>query len=147
MVHILLVLLLSVQFSLPADAGGRDDLRLLTGARNKNIRLVEMALAAGANIEARDEIGRTSLMWTAFHGASAMVTYLIAQGADVDARDGRGRTGLMWAALAGRGEVVSILLRSGGDATLVDGEGKAAADYAIKENHQRLAEELGRASE
>lgn len=147
MVRILLVLILSVQISSPIDAGGRDDLRLLTGAHSKNIRLVEMALAAGANIEARDEIGCTSLMWTAFHGASDLAAYLIAQGADFDARDGRDRTGLMWAALAGRGEVVRILLRGGGNVQLVDDTGKDAADYAIEENHQRLADELCRSSE
>lgn len=147
MFRILLVMLLSLHLSLPVVAGGRDDQRLVTGARHKNLRMVEMALSSGANIEAKDEIGRTSLMWAGFQGAPAMVAYLIAQGADINARDRAGRTGLMWAAIAGQGEVVRMLLRHGADVGLVDAKGTDAAGYASAESHFLVAEDLEEAAQ
>ncbi len=125
-----------------AAAGARDDQRLITGARGKIMPVVAGAIQAGANLEARDEIGRTALMWSAFHGHSPMLEYLIDQGADVNARDKDERTVLIWAAIAGRAVVVEILLANGADASLADVDGKTAAAHAVAEGHTALGQRL-----
>lgn len=125
-----------------AWAGGRDDQRLITGARGKIMPMIIGALNAGADIEARDEIGRTALIWAAFQGHGPMLAYLIDQGADVNARDDRNRTALMWAAIAGRDDAVQTLMAHGADAAAADTDGKTAADHAAHEGHAALVRRL-----
>ena len=142
MIRIRLVLLVSLHLSLPVLAGARDDMRLITGARHGNLRMIEAALGAGASIQATDEIGRTALMWAAFRGATETVAYLIDSGSDVNARDSRDRTALMWAAIAGNGEAIGLLLHRGADVALVDANGTDATGHASAENHQHVVDQL-----
>ncbi len=144
MIRFLSILLISIAISVPAPvyAGARDDQRLITGARAKIMPVVTSALKAGADIEARDEIGRTALIWSAFQDHAPMLAYLIDQGADVNALDQRGRTPLIWAAIAGRDASVDTLLENGADPAIVDADGKTAASYAAAEGHTGLARRL-----
>jgi len=145
MIRFLSILLIAIAISAPATvyAGARDDQRLITGARGKIMPVVTAALEAGADIEARDEIGRTALIWSAFQGHDPMLAYLIDQGADVNARDNRERTPLIWAAIAGRGVVIETLLENGADATIADADGKTAAAHALAEGHPGIGRRLG----
>lgn len=54
-----------------------------------NLPKVEAMVAAGQNLEARDEasLGQTALGWAAFIGYEDVVRYLVAQGADIRATD------------------------------------------------------------
>ena len=144
MIRFLNILLIAIAISTPATvyAGARDDQRLITGARGKIMPVVMAALNAGADIEARDEIGRTALMWSAFQGHDQMLAYLIDQGAEVNARDHGQRTALVWAAIAGRTGAVEVLLESGADASLVDADGKTAAVHAADEGHSDIGRRL-----
>jgi ankyrin repeat protein len=138
------ILLVSIAICAPvtAVAGARDDQRLITGARGKIMPIVTAALKAGADIEARDEVGRTALIWSAFQGHAPMLAYLIDQGADVNARDNQGRTALIWAAIAGREAAVETLLQNGADRAHADKDGKTAASHASGEGHAVLAQRL-----
>ncbi len=53
---------------------------------------VRVLLAAGADVNARNEADFTALHGAAFRGLNEVVEYLAAHGADLDARDFRGRT-------------------------------------------------------
>ncbi|HEX9646485.1 MAG TPA: ankyrin repeat domain-containing protein, partial [Alphaproteobacteria bacterium] len=97
---LLILSLLCLALAAPAVAGAREDSRLLTGARGQLIAVVEAALEAGADLEARDAGGRTALIWAAFHDHAHMLEFLLARGADVNAQDAHGRTALIWAATA-----------------------------------------------
>jgi ankyrin repeat protein len=141
MIRFLSILLISIAISAPSAvfAGGRDDQRLITGARGKIMPVVLAALKAGADIEARDEIGRTALIWSAFQDHAPMLAYLIDQGADVNAFDQRGRTALIWAAIAGREAAADTLLENGADPAIADADGNTAAAHAVAEGHTDLA--------
>ena len=144
MIRIVSTALIAIAILIPEMvlAGARDDQRLITGARGKIMPVVAAAIQAGANIEVRDEIGRTALMWSAFHGHGPMLEFLIDQGADVNARDKEDRTALIWAAIAGRGAAVETLLESGADAVLKDSAGETAAEHAVAEGHSEIGQRL-----
>lgn len=58
----------------------------------RSVEAIELLLAAGADLEARDEMGRTPLARAAHEGNSALVEHYLDRGADVDvtiAFDGR----------------------------------------------------------
>ena len=88
--------------------------------------VVEALLDEGANIEARNRNGGTSLMMLARYGDAGdpeAVSTLIARGVRHDARDADGLTALHHAA---RGELVaaaSMLVEAGADLEAVDGDG------------------------
>ena len=123
------LLLMSTLIS-PLLADLRADSLLLTGARAKNIQMIELALAQGADVNTIDEIGRTTMIWASFHGYLPLIKLLLERGAGVEARDAMGRTALMWAALAGRARVVELLLAGGANVEAIDKNGAKAAEWA-----------------
>ena len=77
---------------------------------------VRAALDAGADLEARDELGRTSLMYAAWLNENPeVVQALLDAGADLEARN-EGWTSLLFAARNNENpEVVQVLLGAGAD--------------------------------
>src|SRR5947209_5518941 len=82
--------------------------------------IARMLLERGADINARDEWGRTALMIGADEGYSELVSLLLDWEADVHARDERGYTALMFAAWKGHLDVVKALIERGADVNGVD---------------------------
>lgn len=80
------------------NSEGQTALMLLTksdGFIETTEKLLDLLLAAGAQINDRDKEGVTPLMFATRWNTLRMVQYLVAQGADVNARDNNGRTALM----------------------------------------------------
>ena len=91
---------------------------------------VTACLAAGADVAARDDNGRTPLFLAALLNKNpAVVEALLTAGADVGAPDGLGRTPLFAAAGAGTPPIVAALLAAGADL-------KARADNGYTPLHQ-----------
>ena len=87
---------------------------LHTAVRNRLPTAAEMLLTAGANVNERDQEGRTPLSWAAEGGHQTMVKLLLETGkADVDSKDRNGRTPLSLAAEGGHEAVVKQLLQTG----------------------------------
>ncbi len=94
----------------------------------------------GAEVDARDEDGRTPLRWAVMGGRPEVAALLIRHGADVDARDDRGATPLMGLAYAGEKvftrtgdsvEKLSLLVESGADVDAVDEDGRTPLMTAV----------------
>jgi len=102
-----------------------------------NFASLKALLAAGADVNAQDERGRTALMWAAAQNPIPAVTLaLLEAGASVNERDHDQMTALMWAAKEGtNSDVVETLLTRGADASLVDSSGLTALDLAGRNNH------------
>jgi len=97
--------------------------------------LVDFLLRHGANLEIRDQEGRTFLMFVSKHGPIGdMVGRLLAHGASIDAHDAAGRTALMYAALSARRSVIDVLLDGGADIHRRDIRGATALMYAAGES-------------
>ncbi|GHU89388.1 hypothetical protein FACS189476_08270 [Spirochaetia bacterium] len=78
------------------------------------------AIAAGADVNARDLTGMTPLMYAAHYGKIDAIRALLDAGADVNASDNFGITSLMKAAGTGDLDVIQILLDAGADITAQD---------------------------
>ena len=84
----------------------------VAAAWGKRESLLEL-LDAGADLNARDPRGWTSLFWCAFAGKTKIMKTLIKRGADVNLRDDYGRTPLHIAAEGGYLSTVAALVGSG----------------------------------
>jgi len=72
-------------------------------------------LAAGTDVNAKDEDGVTPLHHLAARGHKEIVELLIDKGADVNAKGGIGQTPLHQAALAGHTEIAELLIANVAD--------------------------------
>ena len=82
---------------------------LLKMAKEGQDALVRTLLDAGADINARDEDGRTALMLAAMEGHLDTVAALLDAGADVEARDNDGKTAQDLATAEGQNKIVQVL--------------------------------------
>ena len=87
---------------------------LRSAASDGNIEAVKRQLAAGANVNAPDTYGYTSLHKASSKGHKEIVELLIAKGADVNAQDEDGETPLDRAIDRKRTETAAILRKHGG---------------------------------
>ncbi len=89
-------------------------------------------LSRGADVDTRDNHGRTSLFWAGINYSPGVLKALLDAGADVNARDKKGGTPLHWAALFGCAESVNSLLSAGADVNAKDTvNGMTPLNYAL----------------
>lgn len=93
---------------------------------------IEPLLAAGAQVNARDQFGCTVFMVAVEQCTSRVKSQLLAAGADVNARNLHGTTALMYAATTGDLHSISFLLAAGADPTFKNQWGKTALDMAVE---------------
>lgn len=93
-----------------------------------DVEVVKFLVDKGADVNARDLIKSTPLLWASGFGKPETVAFLLSKGADVKATDDNGWTPLIWAAGLGQPMTVDILVKSGADLTVAD---QTAGDTAL----------------
>jgi uncharacterized protein len=123
------------------DEDGRTP--LIYAAYNGHTAVIKKLIQKGASVNFADREGHTSLMMAASGPFPDAVKLLIDSQADPDMRDKTDKfTAIMYAASEGQLEVVKILLASNADPFLKDKDGDDALSFAVKNNHQAVAELL-----
>jgi len=89
------------------------DISIHVAAKGGNIEAVKQHLAAGANVNKKDQSGATSLHNAVSWGHMSTVRFLIDNGANVNALNGHGETPLHAAAFSGRKEILDLLMSNG----------------------------------
>jgi ankyrin repeat protein len=112
----------------------------MTTLMQAGIRTLNLLLAKGANVNAKDDKGKTVLMWAIdpqLSGSIEKVQALLEKGADVAAKDNDGKTPLMWA-LSGHNTsgtfnpaTIHLLLEKGADVNARDNRGQTVLMLAV----------------
>ena len=113
--------------------------QLLNAVLVGDVDKVEICIQAGANIEAINRYGYTSLMLAACKNSTAVVAQLIAAHANIEAADQYGRTALMAAAQRGHTAVVVQLIEAHANIEATDQYGNTALRIAARKNHPGAA--------
>lgn len=103
---------------------------LVWAASCGHVDVVKALTAAGADVNARSEDGKTALHKSASYGHVNVVKALIAAGADVNARSKDGDTALHSAASMDHPEVVAALIAAGADAAAENKNRSSPFTYA-----------------
>lgn len=80
---------------------------------NEDSEIVKLLLIGGQDVNARDQDGRTALLFATANGRVAIAKALLQYGAKVNLCDDAGRTPLMYAAKEGHVELLELLLSRG----------------------------------
>lgn len=135
-----------------ADVDAKDDTQqnlylIATSEVGDDPRLLELALAAGADPHAKDSYNGTGLIRAADRGHPSITSRLLQAGVDVDHVNRLGWTALLEAVILGDGspryvETVRLLLSGGADPQLPDRNGVAPAGHAERLGHKALGDML-----
>jgi len=105
--------------------------------------VVNLLVDLGADLEARDTLGRTPLIQAAIAGNSAVVAVLLAAGAEADAAETHhGTTALHLAAFRDQRDIIDLLLDYGAGVDTVDSNGETPLFWAIGRGHAEAITQL-----
>eukprot|EP00295_Goniomonas_pacifica_P007288 CAMPEP_0175834266 /NCGR_PEP_ID=MMETSP0107_2-20121207/15968_1 /TAXON_ID=195067 ORGANISM="Goniomonas pacifica, Strain CCMP1869" /NCGR_SAMPLE_ID=MMETSP0107_2 /ASSEMBLY_ACC=CAM_ASM_000203 /LENGTH=331 /DNA_ID=CAMNT_0017147483 /DNA_START=620 /DNA_END=1615 /DNA_ORIENTATION=+ len=99
-------------------------------AKEGNVDEIRRLLAAGANVNATDEDGKTPLHWSSTHGHVEVSQILLGAGANVHATDDTGATPLLESVVYVHLEVSQMLVRAGANVNAGDNEGWTPLHWA-----------------
>ena len=110
------------------------DISIYDAAIGGNIEAVEKHLAAGGDVNAKNDVGATPLLNATSKGHNEIAELLIDKGADVNAMSDTGRTPLYWAADSGYKEIIELLIAKGADVNAKTNDEKTLLDMANDPN-------------
>jgi ankyrin repeat protein len=117
-------------------------LTFLTSIKGTDLDMVDALLEGGAEVNAQNKLGRTSLMYAAENNCLAVVNKLVSMGADVNLQDSIGYTALMYAAENNCLEVINKLVSAGADVNLQNRISYTALMRAAKNNRLAVVNKL-----
>ena len=126
----------------PSAKATRPD-ALHRAAKAGNLEGLNAALAAGADVNARDGRGWTALMHVVNKGYLLLVEPLLVAKADPDVRAPDGATALFMAVVHGQPEVIALLIKAGADVSIKGPKGKTAVDVARMSGDSAIRDALG----
>jgi ankyrin repeat protein len=113
------------------------DQRLLDGVRRGDRPTVERALALGAPLAAKDDIGRTTVLLAVLDAQDLdLVRWLHGKGAALDEPDNGGRRAMSYAAESGRLDIVRYLAENGAAVDHGDVQRRTPLFHAVLGGHR-----------
>ena len=111
-------------------------------AKTGNIKAVKQHLAAGPDINTKDNDGRTPLHWATYRDHKEIVDLLIASGADVNAKDVNEISPLLHTIRNENKESVELLIAKGADVNAKNDDGVTPLHDAAAKGHKEIVELL-----
>jgi ankyrin repeat protein len=166
LLSLLTLLFLCVWFAGQAEAIRDIDQRLIEAVQKGNAAAVKTLIKKGANVNARDDFGNTSLQFASkrdiaillisagasvdernddfemtplFNVPADVAALLIAKGADVNARARKGVSPLAWAVYWDQKGKIELLISKGADINAKDDDGKTPLHIAANWDKRELA--------
>jgi len=119
------------------------DISIYEAAREGNIEAVKQHIAAGTDVNAKDDaLEWTPLFMAAGKGHKEIVELLLANGAEVNAKGDGGVTPLHIAPLGSHKEVAELLMAKGADVNAKKDDGEIPLHYAAFVSHKEIVELL-----
>jgi hypothetical protein len=94
----------------------------------------------GANVNAIDSRGESSLTKAAWQGKEDAVAVLLRHGSNINHRDQWGNTALIISSLKGYVNITKLLLKSGAEMYYKNNHGKTAEEYSEEKSHSQVTE-------
>ncbi len=135
-------LLLESKAPLEARDSVKQQTPLGAAAALGHTEIVRALLAAGADVNAKDESGRTALIVTSIGGHLEIVHLLLDKGAPIDVQGTDGATALHAAVRFGHPELAAVLLARGAKVNVQDAQKMSPLHYAAGFGHRDIAELL-----
>ncbi|MBN2544541.1 MAG: ankyrin repeat domain-containing protein [Spirochaetes bacterium] len=119
-----------------------DDIYILNYADTfANFEIVKILIESGLDIDTLDTEKKTLLMAAPYGNRKELADYLIKKGANVNYQDPvHGQTALILCGFYGSYDVAMLLLENGADKKLQNKEGYTAEGFAVKFDHENVAE-------
>ena len=118
------------------------DARLIDAAAAGDVAGITAALAAGADIDARDPLGRTALLTATIAGRTAAVEALVEAGADLDLQDDRLDNPFLYAGAEGLLDILRVVNEAGADPAITNRFGGTALIPASERGHVEVVRYL-----
>ena len=128
-------------------SGTNNNINLIVASYGGHTETVTMLLEKGADVNAKDNDGRTSLILASRYGHTEIVAMLLKKGADVNAKNIDGYTALIMASERGHAEIVSDLLANGADVNAKDDNDYTALMWVVEFGHTSIVDLLEKAIE
>jgi len=112
--YVTLILLIACSALIAGGQNPRGEAALRKAAQDGDMKAVNVLVAQGVNVNAKDDTGKTAILWVApARDNPEMIRALIALGADVNVPDNDGETALMIAAGQSNPGIVEALFTAG----------------------------------
>jgi ankyrin repeat protein len=136
-----------LQYAAISRRGGLADLLLAGQTKNPTIHLaaakgnidkVKSFIEKGTDVDIKDVIGWTPLLWAALTGKPDTAEFLISKGVGIDAKNRDGNTALHIACRAGHKDVAKLLIDKHADINAPDNDGWTALHFAAMQGNQEI---------
>lgn len=111
---------------------------LQEAAGDGDLEQVKELLSKGTDVNNRDVLASTALMFAAVGGNLEICKLLVENKADINAKNSDGVTALMYASAQGYVPVVEFLIEKGADINAADKDGKSALSYAKADGREQV---------
>lgn len=115
---------------------------LQASTSGRHLDVIALLLANGADVNAKDEEGKTSLQRAASSGSLEVVKYLVENGANVNERDKHSSTAVLAATFDGFAEVIHYLISKGAEPNVKTIHGQSPLYIASGKGYTRIVEIL-----
>jgi ankyrin repeat protein len=125
----------TAKYSVSGDGFILGHLMTASETRQKQEETARLLLNCGANVDAVDRKGATSLHHSARAGNGHITHLILDHGADINSHDETGMTALHGAAVEGRDAIAAILMRRGANIDMRDRDGRTSLFAAAAGRH------------